>query len=55
MGEFWEISRKLLGEGKITVHRPSVNNGGKGLEGAMHGLELLRKGEVSGEKLVYTL
>jgi len=55
VGEFWEISRKLLGEGKIKVHRPSVNNGGKGLEGAMHGLELLRKGEVSGEKLVYTL
>lgn len=53
--EFWELSRKLLAEGKVKVHKPAVNKGGSGLEGVLKGLDLLRGGKVSGEKLVYTL
>jgi hypothetical protein len=30
---FWELARSLLAEGKVKVHRVSVNEGGKGLEG----------------------
>ncbi|KAH8812586.1 chaperonin 10-like protein [Xylogone sp. PMI_703] len=52
---FWELSRKLLAGGKVKVHKPTVNKGGSGLEGVMAGLDLLRNGKVSGEKLVYTL
>lgn len=51
---FWELSRDLLAEGKIQVHRPSVNEGGKGLEGVIKGMQMLREGKVSGKKLVYT-
>lgn len=32
---FWELSRELLAEGKVKVHRPSVDVYGKGLEGAL--------------------
>lgn len=53
--EFWELSRKLLAEGKVKVHKPTVNKGGSGLKGVLEGLDLLRGGKVSGEKLVYTL
>lgn len=52
---FWEMSRGLLEEGKIKVHRPSVNKYGKGFEGIVKGLDALRQGKVSGEKLVFTL
>lgn len=53
--DFWEKSRELLAEGKLKVHQVSVNEGGKGLQGALDGMDLLRKGKVSGKKLVYTL
>ncbi|RFU29412.1 hypothetical protein B7463_g6920, partial [Scytalidium lignicola] len=53
--KFWNLSQKLLAEGKVTVHKPAVNKEGSGLEGVMKGLDLLRQGKVSGEKLVYTL
>jgi len=52
---FWELSRGLLADGKVKVHRSSVNEGGKGLEGALKGLQVMREGKVSGNKLVYTL
>jgi NADPH:quinone reductase-like Zn-dependent oxidoreductase len=52
---FWELSRGLLAEGKLKVHRPSVNEHGKGLEGVLKGLQYMREGKVSGKKLVYTL
>lgn len=52
---FWEMSRSLLAEGKIKVHRPSVNKYGKGLDGVLEGMQQMKNGKVSGEKLVYTL
>ncbi len=52
---FWDLSAKLLVEGKVKVHKPSVNEGGSGLEGVLKGLQLMREGKVSGRKLVYTL
>jgi hypothetical protein len=52
---FWELARVLLEQGKVKVHRPSVNKYGKGFEGILKGLDAMRKGEVSGEKLVSTL
>lgn len=42
----------LLVENKLKVHQVRVN---KGLENIFEGLELMRQGKVSGEKLVYTL
>ncbi|PWY83577.1 zinc-binding oxidoreductase [Aspergillus heteromorphus CBS 117.55] len=51
--KFWAISEKLLAEGKIKVHRPSVRPGG--LKGVLEGLELLKANKVSGEKLVYNV
>jgi NADPH:quinone reductase-like Zn-dependent oxidoreductase len=52
---FWELAGNILKEGKVKVHRFSVNEGGKGLEGVLKGLDLMRQGKVSGRKLVYTL
>lgn len=52
---FWELSRGLLESGKVRVHHPSVNKYGNGLEGALKGMDALREGKVSGEKLVFTL
>jgi len=52
---FWELSRELLAQGKIKVHKPSVNKYGKGLEGVIEGMKAMKEGKVSGEKLVFTL
>ncbi|KAF7879130.1 hypothetical protein EAF04_000329 [Stromatinia cepivora] len=52
---FWELSRGLLAEGKIKVHKISVNKYGEGFEGILNGMQALKEGKVSGEKLVYTL
>lgn len=52
---FWELARGLLAEGKVKAHQISVNEGGKGLEGVLKGLDMMRRGKVSGKKLVYTL
>jgi NADPH:quinone reductase-like Zn-dependent oxidoreductase len=52
---FWEFARSLLQEGKVKVHRISVNEGGEGLEGVLKGMDMMRQGKVSGKKLVYTL
>lgn len=50
--KFWESSRDLLQASKVKVHRHRV---GKGLEGVLEGLDLLKEKKVSGEKLVYVL
>jgi NADPH:quinone reductase-like Zn-dependent oxidoreductase len=52
---FCEISTTLLAEGKIKAHKPTVNKLGEGLEGVLKGMQYMRDGKVSGEKLVYTL
>ncbi|KAI5364264.1 putative GroES-like superfamily, alcohol dehydrogenase-like, NAD(P)-binding domain superfamily [Septoria linicola] len=49
---FWEISERLVKEGKIRAHPAKVGKGG--LRGVVEeGLEELRRGRVSGCKLVY--
>ena len=52
-GEFWTLTEKLLGEGKIKAHPPQVREGG--LEGVLKGLQDLREKKVSGVKLVYNV
>jgi len=52
---FWELSRELLWEGKVEAHRLSVNKYGKGFEGVLKGMDAMRQGKVSGEKLVFTV
>jgi hypothetical protein len=52
---FWEFSKGLLEQGKVKVHKPSVNKYGKGLDGVLEGMQQMRNGKVSGEKLVYTI
>ena len=46
------IAEKELAEGKVKVHKPKI---GKGLEGVIEGMELLKQDKVSGEKLVYVI
>jgi hypothetical protein len=52
---FWELSRGLIEEGKVKVHKPTVNKLGSGLKGALQGMDFMRQGKVSGEKLVFTI
>ena len=52
---FWDLTAQLLEDGKIKPHTPSVNEEGKGLEGVLIGLQLLRERKVSAKKLVYTI
>lgn len=51
---FWELSSRLLADGKVKVHKPTVNKFGKGLEGVTLGMQNMREGKVSAEKLVFT-
>jgi len=51
--KFWELATTLLAEGKFKVHPPSVRKGG--LKGVLEGLQEMREGKVSGEKLVYLI
>ncbi|GAB1207121.1 hypothetical protein APSETT445_005829 [Aspergillus pseudonomiae] len=51
--KFLAIAELLLAQGKIKVHPPKV--GKEGLMGILAGLELLKTGKVSGEKLVYNV
>ncbi|EAU38558.1 protein TOXD [Aspergillus terreus NIH2624] len=51
--KFWDLTAKLLAERKIKAHPPKVLPGG--LQGVLKGLELMRQGKVSGEKLVYNV
>lgn len=52
---FWELSRELLEQGKVQVHKPSVNKYGQGLDGVLKGMAAMKDSKVSGEKLVFTL
>lgn len=52
---FWEMSKGLLAEGKVKVHKVTVNKYGEGFEGILNGMQAMKEGKVSGEKLVYTL
>lgn len=49
--EFMGITEKLLAEGKLKPHAEKV--GKDGLQGVLQGLEDLKTGKVSGNKLVY--
>jgi len=49
--EFFGITEKLLAEGKLKAHKAKV--GKDGFEGVLKGLDDLKNGKVSGEKLVY--
>ena len=49
--KFWTLTEKLLKDGKFKTQPVKVGSGG--LQGVFDGLDLLRKGKVSGEKLVY--
>lgn len=53
--KFWDLAQGLLEDGRLKTVKPTVNRGGEGLEGVLKGLDELRNGRVSGEKLVYTL
>ncbi|QKX55490.1 uncharacterized protein TRUGW13939_02583 [Talaromyces rugulosus] len=50
---FWGITEPLFAEGKLKPHPAKVNPGG--LKGVLDGLNLMREGKVSGEKLVYNV
>lgn len=52
---FWEMSKRLLEEGKVKPIRVTLNRGGKGLDGVLEGLRESKEGKVSAEKLVYTM
>ena len=47
------IAEGLLADGKIKVYRPRVCEGG--LRGILDGWQAMRKGKISGEKLVYRI
>lgn len=49
--KFYDITEKLLADGKLNTHPEQVGEGG--LEGALKGMEDMKKGGVSGVKLVY--
>ena len=51
MSMFTGIAQELLAEGKIKPHPVSLRQGG--LKGVLDGLQEMREGKVSGEKLVY--
>lgn len=57
---FWRLAEEMLhnrhGEEKrIHPVKQTVNLGGEGLDGVLHGLECLKQGKISASKLVYTL
>lgn len=52
---FWAIARDMLAKGQIKPIRQTVNRGGSGLEGVIKGMEEVKNGLVSAEKLVYTM
>lgn len=51
--KFWQLAGQLLEQGKLKVHPPSVRP--NGLKGVLEGLQEMREGKVSGEKLVYNI
>lgn len=49
--EFFPVAERLLADGKIRPHPQTVGAGG--LRGVLDGMQRMREGKVSGEKLVY--
>lgn len=49
--KFIALTEKLIAEGKVKAHRVKV--GADGLKGVLKGLEDMKAGKVSGQKLVY--
>jgi hypothetical protein len=49
--KFMAMTEGLLKEGKLKAHKQTV--GKDGLEGVLKGMEDMKNGKVSGEKLVY--
>ncbi|KAJ3158189.1 hypothetical protein HDU86_003147 [Geranomyces michiganensis] len=49
--KFWGLTEQLFREKKLQAHPVDVRPGG--LEGAIDGMDQMRKGKVSGKKLVY--
>lgn len=52
---FLDLTQPLLQNGSIKPLRAAINKTGSGLEGVVKGLHEMEAGNVSGEKLVYTL
>ncbi|KAI1312687.1 putative alcohol dehydrogenase [Xylaria venustula] len=52
---FLKLTQPLLENGAIKPPRTVVNRTGAGLEGVVKGLEEMKAGKISGEKLVYTI
>lgn len=52
---FWDLARGLYADGTVKPIKTLVDQEGKGLEGVLKGLDLLRNGKVSAAKLVYTM
>ncbi|SZF00293.1 unnamed protein product [Blumeria hordei] len=52
---FWELAAALLESKQIQIHKPSINKYGDGFKGILNGLQAMREGKVSAEKLVVTL
>ena len=50
---FMGITERLIREGKLKTHPEKI--GGKGLEGALRGMQDLKDGRASGQKLVYRI
>lgn len=51
--QLFAIAQKLLDEGRLT-HHPVKKIGG-GLEGVLKGMEMVRQGQLKGEKCVVTV
>lgn len=53
-GKRWmDLTEKVVAEGALKPHPTKVGPGG--LDGVLKGIEDLREGKVSGEKLVYSI
>ena len=52
---FMSLAEELLSLGRLRNHPISVDSGGEGLNGILQGLQLLKEGKVSGQKLVYVI
>ena len=50
---FWKLAGQLLEQGKLKVHPPKLRP--EGLKGILEGMQEMREGKVSGEKLVYRI
>ncbi|KAB8078305.1 chaperonin 10-like protein [Aspergillus leporis] len=50
---FWKLSEPLLAQGKLKPHPAKI--GANGFKGVLEGLQAMKEGKVSGEKLVYNV